>query len=515
MHILIKAFQKKIFRGAVMVLGLFFAGGNLSAEVCTVRLGEDGGTRTFTYDLTGGVGQYVYWTNQPGQSFIRSTSGPCNFFIYNGSNLDGKWVAIGTDLGERIRPGLDGIENKSNGGGDTWKARSVLIQKADTTCRLRVGGNGVRMTYYPSSDLEFVPRSNRVESLMVDGATECEARVHNSVQFGIDDYDNRYKTMQAANGIARNYDPGFFVRSVSLFRKYSSGCAERDFYSNRCVPQTTTFQNLYTNNTNLDKDGDGLHDFYENVIAQTFRPVYNNHSTEDSSIGTLYYEAGTGAAVSEPATIFQVRQTGTANEIAVQYNSLWYNDSGCALGGAHQGDFGMNTIFLRTSDGGRHWYAVRTSMHDDESAWTKDAGQLRATTFAYWGEGTSNHATFFFMKGKHHNYSDTGWSGQQDIKTSGLGLGCTCYNNGRGYLVGLPTRAASLYLPAANGLLVPVAPNPGAGTTPIDGKPMTNAGSAGIWFFNDLTIFTGTYAGQRIYDDPNFFSSDSAGRGFQ
>ncbi len=87
---------------------------------------------TFCQIVVGGGGKSEYidvYLNPNGQyikntkkawDFIRKTTGPCKFTIYNGKNLGGKHVTLGTDLHKRIRAGLDGVRYKDSGGGDTW-----------------------------------------------------------------------------------------------------------------------------------------------------------------------------------------------------------------------------------------------------------------------------------------------------------------------------------------------------------------------------------------------------------
>lgn len=472
--------------------------GAVKAVPCTIQIGGDGETDTLTYDLTNySTGTYVTWTNLTARSFIRNTSGPCHFYIYNGSNLDGSLTVIGTDLTERIRAGSDGIENKDNGGGDTWKVRSVKIVKVNTGCALNIGGNGIRMNYHISSDLRYIPKSNRFSTMGSAPGYGCQATLYNATELGVNDYYNRMKIIKNTNGVVHSeYDIGFFVRSVYIQRLTDSGCVERD--RERCVPQTNLAANLYTSTASADRDSDGLSDYYEDVLAIAFRPVYYNHSTEDASQAALYTDYY-GTVQPEPATIYQVRPNGT-NQVSIQYNALWYYDSGCSVpGSGHNGDFGKMIINLRTTDGGRHWYAYSTSMHEDGSNWTQDSGQVRSTSFEYWGSAIANHPMAMFMKGKHHNYSDGGWSGVGDVK-SGSASPCTCYNNGRGYQINLPARLAGVYLPS--------------GKTTLGPYMMNNVGRAADSYLDNLNIYSSLYNGQFIWNDPAFFESDAAGRGF-
>jgi hypothetical protein len=80
-------------------------------------IGEEGETDTYQKSLE--PGQYWQWSSVDESSFIRETSGPCYFTVYNGENFTGRYVIIGTNLDERIRAGLDGVDNKDSGGSDT------------------------------------------------------------------------------------------------------------------------------------------------------------------------------------------------------------------------------------------------------------------------------------------------------------------------------------------------------------------------------------------------------------
>ena len=91
--------------------------------------------------------------------------GPCVFIVYNSAGFAGRSVRLGTGLDDRIRAGLDGVERRDKGGGETWRIRSVRMERMDTACRLRLGGGGVRMTYFAGLYPE-VPAMDRIGELV-------------------------------------------------------------------------------------------------------------------------------------------------------------------------------------------------------------------------------------------------------------------------------------------------------------------------------------------------------------
>jgi hypothetical protein len=76
--------------------------------------------------------------------FIRRTSGPCAFEVFNDPNWSGRSVTYGTNIDRRIRVGATGAQD--SGG---WRARSVNFRRSDRTeCSIILGDSGVRQTFY-------------------------------------------------------------------------------------------------------------------------------------------------------------------------------------------------------------------------------------------------------------------------------------------------------------------------------------------------------------------------------
>ncbi len=181
---------------------------------CAITLGGGGNSETYSVDLSFNNPTAYLHSVKP-REFIRSTSGPCVFVIYNGENFHGKSVILGTDLSDRIRSGLDGIENRNSGGGDTWRVRSIFIGLVpDYTCALRIGGNGVRMTYF-STDFDYpeVPAMNRVS--LFEGPENCRVMLFNST-----DFQGNSRTISPFPDNGNAYDPGFRVRSLQINHYY-------------------------------------------------------------------------------------------------------------------------------------------------------------------------------------------------------------------------------------------------------------------------------------------------------
>lgn len=187
---------------------------------CTITIGHDG--KSFMYsgqfsDAPSQIsGQSIAYGVVETSDFIRSTTGPCYFRIYNERSFEGRSVTLGTDLNERIRAGIDGIENKDSGGGNTWRIRSLSIEYVqDTSCQMRIGGNGVRMTYFAEVFSEFerydiTPAMNRI-SYLSDNSGTCTADIWNDAL-----YEGRHKSIGEFSG--PTYDPGWRVRSFHLIR---------------------------------------------------------------------------------------------------------------------------------------------------------------------------------------------------------------------------------------------------------------------------------------------------------
>lgn len=213
-------------------------------NTCSITIGRDGKSET-------------YWLNVNSNSispnmlsvsnvkltsdFIRKTTGPCVFTVYNSANFQGRFVTLGTDLSKTIRAGIDGVENRSSGGGDTWAIRSLKIEAvAQPICALRIGGNGVRMTYYggvsfnnqgklvTAMKLNKVPAMNRIsslEDLRNSNNVVCKAEIWNSM-----DYGGRVKTVNEFSG--HTYDPGFRARSLELYSLEFSNSTQHNYGSN-------------------------------------------------------------------------------------------------------------------------------------------------------------------------------------------------------------------------------------------------------------------------------------------
>lgn len=176
------------------------------AAGCSITVGAGGGSTTYTASVA----------SVPAVDFIRQTSGNCRFTVFNRVNFDtaGRFVTLGKDLSGRIRAGIDGIENKDSGGGDTWRIRSIRVTAAPTDCSLRIGGNGIRMTYLGAnlSTYNVVPAMNRATSLTSAPAVTCHVDVfnHTSLQTPFRGF-NEFSAEPAI-------DIGFRARSMRFFR---------------------------------------------------------------------------------------------------------------------------------------------------------------------------------------------------------------------------------------------------------------------------------------------------------
>lgn len=155
---LVKLKFRGTFRARAITLGLglcagaacFFA--SEQAHACQIVLGESGNSWTYSSAQT----------SVPAASFIRSTSTGCMWEVFNHSNYVGPMVIIGAYLTERIRAGTDGVEKKDSGGGDTWRIRS--IRPIPTFgCSIRIGGNGIRMTYDVASAIPAMPGMDKID----------------------------------------------------------------------------------------------------------------------------------------------------------------------------------------------------------------------------------------------------------------------------------------------------------------------------------------------------------------
>lgn len=467
---------------------------NEAAQTCTIRLGSGGQTYEYTARLSANESQV--FASVAASEFVRSTSGPCHFRIYNGANLAGSHVVLGTNLTGRIRAGLDAITRKDTGGGRTWKVRSIELVRRPEVCRLRAGGNGVRMEYFEDY-VTPTPAMDRIDYL---AGGECAAQVYATADFGADDAHNRFKRLQPTSTSRSPYDPGFATGSLAIWRVEAT-CPEFTKDQGRCLPQTTLERSLYTSNTTRDRDRDGLDDELENALAEAFAPVYLNHSTENATREAAYIDVE-GEPVPEPVTIFQVSSDGPGT-LRIQYMRLWLQDIwGTPTCPGHKGDSQRHTIWLATSptdapDHGQFWYVSRTNGGiQSDLAWRAGDDALRAPHFVRLsGEsGPPRHLAIYFSKGKHHEYADSGWSGKPDKEC----IADTAYVNGRGHLhvPPYPMRAANLRAPRGRG----------------DAFQRNNVGSRAYPFFDDLAPYG--FPGECVWNCGKFYSANEPSRGF-
>lgn len=173
-----------VLLGLAAGVGLSLASGK--AEACTMVIGESGNSWTITGSSS----------SVPASSFIRSTSGQCHFRVYNNSGYAGSNVIIGTNLAERIRAGIDGVRYRDDGGGDTWRIRSIQFlpyNNAPSICYLRIGASGVRMTYSTAIGIpgslgqgafNAVPAMEKVDWYTCNTGGEHRARIYNDQNYG-------------------------------------------------------------------------------------------------------------------------------------------------------------------------------------------------------------------------------------------------------------------------------------------------------------------------------------------
>lgn len=167
------------------------------AEKCSITLGGDGRSRTETTESSkdfhhiGGR-----W------EFIRSTSGPCIFKVYNKDQLQqGRSNVYGSNITGRIRIGAKGAQNKGG-----WKARSLSIVKIkNPSCSITLGDNGVRQTFYGPSKTDnltgwsFVTRTIGNCSFSTYNQTKLSGNVKNF-----------------RGGLTERNRVGYRIRSVSI-----------------------------------------------------------------------------------------------------------------------------------------------------------------------------------------------------------------------------------------------------------------------------------------------------------
>ena len=459
----------------------------VSAQTCEIRIG--GGGRTTTLRVSLRPGQSHHWRSVRASDFIRSTRGPCRFTIYNSRNFGGRSVQLGSNLSTRIRAGV-GVRRKDNGGGDTWRIRSVKIRRSRSSrCRLNIGGNGVRMDYYAMS-YSKTPAMDRITQFI---GGDCSAKVWKGSGYGGNDRNNRFKYLHPSGRRTSSYDPGFRIRSMKI-TDHGNSCPWQTREHGRCLPHVKYNSSIFVRSGSSDRDRDGIKDLSENMLAQAFRPVFVFHSSEDATRRGIY-RLPTGTAVDEPATIFQVRKR-SANTIQIQFMKLWlwdrYDTTFC---GGHKGDSQRNSIYLKTPasgpDHGKLWWVYKTSGGiEGELNWQQGSSRIRKPHFEKlrFESGPGGHVVIYFSKGKHHEYMDGGWSGQTDKECWNI----NAYTNGRG-----AKRAAVLRAPR------------GAG----DRYGQTNVGRSNRRFFNSLAPYS--FRGECIWGCGKFYTSSPASRGFE
>ncbi|MFZ4656394.1 MAG: hypothetical protein ACOYNY_05260 [Caldilineaceae bacterium] len=230
-----------LFLTATMLLGALLphsSHSNVQAQSgsgCSITIGADGESKTYT---TNGYGEFnaVMVSN-----FVRDTDGFCTFIIYNDVNFGGLRVVLGTDLQGQIRAGLDGVEKRKHGGGDTWRIRSLkIVPVVDKLCKLVVGGNGVRMTYYngftePEHSnpgyFDPVPAMDRAESFEGPSPargdeTYCSANLYVGTGFTWNDLHYPKTILPFGPSL---YKPGFRVRSFKICLRSSPCPVEPEF----------------------------------------------------------------------------------------------------------------------------------------------------------------------------------------------------------------------------------------------------------------------------------------------
>jgi|GEM_PF-2461726 len=340
--------------------------------LCRIAVG--GGGQTEYIDLYANQPSVLLVNTSANWDFIRSTSGPCHFTVYN--NVDGagtRYVNLGTDLNMRIRAGEDGVRYKDDGGGETWRIRSVRIVRFfnNLDCHLRIGGNEVRMTYYPGSYAK-TPAMDRM-NYFVGG--NCEAKLWNDIAYGVLDPNNRFAAIQTnATNVTEGetrpvFDPYFRVRSMIITHWGNHHCTPNspNYDFGRCLPIHTLPRSIYETDPLLDRDGDGLNDQLENELAEAFRPIAVNDSAEHATRVNVYTTVD-GNSVIEPVVAYQVRQSNIdEGAITIVYMKLWREDKnpsfleGC---GEHPGDTQRTTLHLKTpigtSDAGKVWWLYST-----------------------------------------------------------------------------------------------------------------------------------------------------------
>lgn len=166
------------------------------AEKCSITLGGDGRSRTETTEST----EKFYHIGGRWE-FIRSTSGPCTFQVYNKDQLQGRSNVYGSNIEGRIRIGANGAQNKGG-----WKARSLSIVKVkNKSCSITLGDNGVRQTFFGPSKTGNLTGW----SFVTKTAGNCIFTTHNGAEFS-------GKEKKFRKGLTERNRVGYRIRSVSI-----------------------------------------------------------------------------------------------------------------------------------------------------------------------------------------------------------------------------------------------------------------------------------------------------------
>ena len=388
-------------------------------EVCSIVLGEGGNSRDFSVELPPGgtaplpdIGEW---------SFVRQTRGQCHFQLFNSTNYGGDHVTIGNALTDRIRIGIDGFVNREDGGGSTWRARSLIVTRPDTNtpemCTIGVGSNGASMTLYASVD--DVPK---VAYVRHTSGRNCRAMLNDGTPTGID----RYKF--AFPGIDSDFDVGYHMRSIYLSSWRQDICPVRASVGTanygRCLPWAE-----YPELSGEDSDYDGVDDAVESWVALNFVPytIYDSDQAPVSNPenGKLLYQV----FANDP----------NLDEFELTGSILWsedrgYGPSSTCVDDHPDGDVAGLGVLIRRAVPGANYYVpfVVDSWHhahwEDgkrwDHEWSEDyGGGNRGFDFA----GT--HARLYLSAHKHHPYNDTGWN-HQDSAYSDYGCNDDVDGNG-------------------------------------------------------------------------------------
>jgi hypothetical protein len=181
----------------------------------------------------------------------------------------------------------------------------------------------------------------------------------------------------------------------------AAGHARRLSDTNRAI---TLPDSIYTTDASRDRDGDYLVDEYENMLADTWRPLF------------VFDEEETALRANEPVVLFQVRPTGVSladpvKRIHVNWVFLWAKDggytAGCAGADWHDGDSQGGRYELVSWDGFT-WYLDWINLWTTGLRWANDPrinwSPPRST---YWGTLDDRPSPkIYASEGKHHQYID-------------------------------------------------------------------------------------------------------------